>query len=118
MLHLRDALKVLFHGLPKPTVKTEVEVVTDRLVIPENAEFTQVYVAKATTSPRWGTRSLDWDGAYFRTCKEAFRVSNGAATVSVVSAYVRGNTALTGGFSSHEFYTPPEAFEGAGAPVP
>ena len=116
-MFFRDALRVLLHGLP-PAEK-EITVVTDTVIIPENADFVLVYKAALHNNARSYRSEIcypSWEGAYFRTCKEAFVASKGAANVTAVMAYVRGDTILEGGFSVRRFYEPPDPDEPIGDP--
>jgi len=113
-MHFRDALRVLWHGLPPPTVKVEVH--TDTIIVPENAEFIPVFRAEAGGQRRYATRDFPWDGGYFRSCAEAFKVCGHDGVVQAESAYVRGDTILLGGFTTKRFYEPPPSQEIVGDP--
>lgn len=111
-MYWRQALQVLWRGLPPPEEK--IRVLTDVIVVPENAVRTQVFKAELPLGSARKHYSPEvsyppWAGKYFRTCKEAFEASQGAAHVHTETAFVRGDGVLLGELQYVDFYAPLQA---------
>jgi hypothetical protein len=103
-MYLRDALDVLFNGLPPTQIERVPVTVVEHHSIPPGAVATKVYYADHKIRFSYGD-DPKWEGKYFRTCKDAFEASNGEATVISRDAYVTPDgDILIGSFRTYRFF--------------